>query len=122
MAVKTVGDQETARTKADADNTGNTYSIGSVTQDKEGYTVNGTTAKNKYVTVTEDSRNTNTGQHELGHTLNMDHTEEGVMAPVSSDSNVSNEVTQENIDQMIENATVKEEYNSFWDSLKTLFQ
>lgn len=69
------------------------------------------------VGITEDKRNikvldafsktfpnsdkaSTTGAHEIGHTLGMNHSEQGIMSP-SQDEKRTNTVTQENLRQMI---------------------
>ena len=105
---------------ADADAIGNSYELGEIKQTHRdpNVSINGYADKRKHVTVKFDRANTETGIHEIGHTLGMDHADQGIMTAEANDANRKKPIPQENINQMIENPTQKVVINTWIDYIK----
>ena len=105
---------------ADADAIGNSYELGEIkqTHPDPNVSINGQAPDRKYVTVKYDRANTETGIHEIGHTLGMDHADQGIMTAEANDVNRKKPIPQENINQMIENPTQKVVINTWIDYIK----
>ena len=105
---------------ADADDIGNSYQLGEIkqTHPDPNVSINGYADKRKHVTVKFDRANTETGIHEIGHTLGMEHADQGIMTAEANDANRKKPIPQENINQMIENPTQKVVINTWIDYIK----
>ena len=105
---------------ANADDIGNSYQLGEIKQTHRdpNVSINGYADKRKHVTVKFDRANTETGIHEIGHTLGMDHADQGIMTAEANDANRKKPIPQENINQMIENPTQKVVINTWIDYIK----
>ena len=101
---------------------GNSYKLSNISQYKPNIFVNGATKYDKFITVDNSRIFSNTGAHEMGHALGMDHASEGIMTPTSNDENRSRPIPQENIDQMIEHATEVIIINTWFEALKNFFK
>ncbi len=112
--------------EAVADDMGNSYQINQIEQnnttgDSEVF-INGFAKRQKYITVDPSRVNTDTGAHEIGHTLHMEHVSEGIMTPTSDDKNRMKPIPQDNVDQAVERADETEIINTrrWKDRLKSL--
>ena len=103
-----------------ADDIGNSYELGEIkqTHPDPNVSINGYADKRKHVTVKFDRANTETGIHEIGHTLGMEHADQGIMTAEANDANRKKPIPQENINQMIENPTQKVVINTWIDYIK----
>ena len=101
---------------------GNSFEVkNEVIDPVNGKKVAGFAADQKYTEVDRDYVDALTPAHEMGHTLGMDHAETGVMTTPSNHPNRDESITQENINQMIEQGKGPVEHRmSFWDMLKTI--
>lgn len=107
---------------ADADDIGNSYQLGEIkqTHPDPNVSINGYADKRKHVTVKFDRANTETGIHEIGHTLGMEHADQGIMTAEANDVNRKKPIPQENINQMIKNPTQKVVKKTWKDYIKFL--
>ena len=105
---------------ANTDDIGNSYELGEIkqTHPDPNVSINGQAPDRKYVTVKYDRANTETGIHEIGHTLGMEHADQGIMTAEANDVNRKKPIPQENINQMIENPTQKVVINTWIDYIK----
>ena len=62
-----------------------------------------------HIEVRPEKAEETTGAHEIGHILGLDHYDEGIMTPHPSDPGRTDEVTQENVDDIIESDEKKQE-------------
>ncbi len=62
---------------------------------------NGSTQEGNQVAVRNSRQNSDTGAHEVGHTLGLTHSSKGIMTTTSTSSNRSNTTTDGNITQML---------------------
>jgi RHS repeat-associated protein len=94
------------RNEANIDNSGNSYEITLLKNAplKEGTIVNGTTDKRtkSHIEVRPEREDADTGAHEVGHILGLAHSETGIMTEASNDPNRTDEVSQNEIDQIIQ--------------------
>ena len=95
--------------KANKDNkTGNSYLISDMKGERS--SVTGRTHSNRQdIEIRPERAEETTGAHEIGHILGLGHSEEGIMTPHPSDSKRTDEVTQENVDDIIEADEKKQE-------------
>ena len=94
--------------KANKDKSGNSYLISDM--DGEKSSVTGRTHSNRQaIEIRPDRAEETTGAHEIGHILGLDHYDEGIMTPHPSDPGRTDEVTQENVDDIIESDEKKQE-------------
>lgn len=86
------------------DEIGNSYEIGEVPDKNKRKDVqqNGITYGNKYSIIIPEKADGQTGAHEIGHQLSAEHDSSGIMTVYANNSNKSDEVTQNNIDCIIE--------------------
>lgn len=89
---------------ASKDEIGNSYEIGEVPDKNKRKDVqqNGITYGNKYSIIIPEKADGQTGAHEIGHQLSAEHDSSGIMTVDANNSNRSDEVTQNNIDCIIE--------------------
>ena len=86
---------------------------------RKGYITTGSTKDHRQIKVSENYKdNPTTGAHEIGHTLNFDHTDKGLMTPTNSDELRDKNPTQENINNMIDKKLTK----GILESLINLFK
>jgi RHS repeat-associated protein len=78
---------------------GNIYTV--VSNDALGADTNGGTIQGKLIKVKESRQDTETGAHEMGHTLGLTHSSKGIMTPSNSDSGRSNNAISGDINEMI---------------------
>ncbi|MFV0547041.1 MAG: RHS repeat-associated core domain-containing protein, partial [Bacteroides sp.] len=78
---------------ADKRGEGNVYHV--VSDSDLSSNTNGTTSGGNYVRVKDTRKTTDTGAHEVGHTLGMGHTGDGVMTSISSSSRTNNTNTSD---------------------------
>ena len=62
-----------------------------------------------HIEVRPEKAEETTGAHEIGHILGLDHYDEGIMTPHPSDPGRTDEVTQENVDDIIESDEKRQE-------------
>lgn len=86
----------------------NTY----VVQHTQDANVTGVTSLGKDIIVSPDYQYTETGAHEIGHTLGMEHSEIGIMTPGHNDDGRCLKATRKNMRQCLYNASTNETYNS----------
>ena len=94
---------------------GNTYEITHGTEKLKDTNVNGTTKGGRQILVREECSDKETGAHEIGHSLGLTHSSNGLMTAASSDRNRSLRVSAKQVKTIIRNA-VKGEVNSEYDS------
>ena len=97
--VKELGQLNAALAK-DKSGEGNIFTV---VKDKDMDGNNGT-ATNNYIRVAESRKETETGMHEIGHTLGMGHSVYGVLTSQSSDPNRSKDPTVSNVHESISSA------------------
>ena len=68
--------------------------------------VNGKCASGKFIYVTEERANTETGAHEMGHTLGLLHSKKGLMTATSSDTNRTDDISVNEIETIINRAII----------------
>ena len=73
----------------------NSYRILSDSKVEEG--TNGTTSEGKSIMVKTSRAYTETGAHEIGHSLGADHSNSGILTSSSEDMNRSNDITSTNV-------------------------
>jgi len=78
---------------------GNTYQV--VADSKLGENTNGTTIDGKSVQVKDSRKSTETGAHEIGHTLGLVHNTSGLMTPASTDDARTKSMNKGDIKDMI---------------------
>jgi RHS repeat-associated protein len=78
---------------------GNIYRV-SAGKDME-FGDNGTTAGGNSIRVKDSRADTETGAHEVGHTLGADHTSSGILTTSSEDINRSNDINSSNISDIM---------------------
>ena len=105
----TIRTSEKPRKDADNDNIGNSYEISQMKGEKT--SVNGRTdmKTRSHIEVRPEKAEETTGAHEIGHILGLDHYDEGIMTPHPSDPGRTDEVTQENVDDIIESDEKRQE-------------
>lgn len=75
--------------------------------------VNGRTERNREIQVRTDRADTETAQHEVGHTLmnlpdeDLEHSDKGIMTKTSNDPNRDESIDQDIIDKIIESNDVR---------------
>ena len=89
--------------------TGNTDETGRVIKVKE-----------SWANTNDKGKKSTTGAHEIGHTLGMHHDETGIMTP-NQDESRTDEVTQQNLQQMIESGRGIPENPTVVDRIKQFF-
>jgi len=77
---------------------GNVYGV--VADSKLDANTNGTTAGGNFVQVKDSRKNTDTGAHEVGHTLGLAHSSTGVMTPSSTDGSRNGNVNTSGMKDM----------------------
>ena len=107
IVVKTNKEGEDLRNEANSENSGNSYEITNdlgKTKKKPGRKAVGTTDERtrSHIKVLPEREDADTGAHEVGHILGLDHSEEGIMTETSNDPHRSDEVSQDEVDQIIE--------------------
>ena len=116
---------------AEKDPQGNSFAwIKNVINPENGKKVAGIAINQKHIQVGEEFKDLLTPAHEIGHTLGManrredgsdNHSETGIMTPYSNHPDRNKSVTQENINQMIEQGKGPVEHQiSFYDKLKII--
>jgi len=96
-----LGEMGSLNTTLSADNSGqgNVYIV--VPDSKLDANTNGATINGNYIQVKYSQQNANTGAHEMGHSLGLDHDTKGLMTPSSTDPNRSSNVNKRNVNDMI---------------------
>jgi hypothetical protein len=87
--------QLNAAVSADKTGEGNVYNV--VADSDLPSNTNGTTSGGNYVRVKDSRKTTDTGGHEVGHTLGMEHTGNGIMTSTSSSSSRSNNTNKSDV-------------------------
>lgn len=122
IIVKEVKDDDKPAHEAGLDNseTGNSYIVQKIDQKSpiKGFRINGETKKEQHITVSPDRAETATGAHEVGHILSLGDTDEGIMTWSASAPGSSDEVTQDNIDQIIESDQKRHPISTIIESIK----
>jgi len=110
-----LGEMGSLNTTLSADNSGqgNIYRV--VPDSKLDANTNGTTINGNYIQVKDSQQDANTGAHEMGHTLGLDHDTKGLMTPSSTDPNRSNNINQSNVKDMI-SYPLRDKVNYEYDS------
>jgi RHS repeat-associated protein len=83
---------------------------------------NGSTTGGNFVRVKDSRQSTETGAHEMGHTLGLDHSSSGLMTPSSSDSNRSTNIQKSDVKDMLSyplKGKVNWDYSSSGDKTST---
>ena len=93
--------------EADHSPNANAYIVSTIADDN---TAGGSSGRE--ITVSPKHQFGNTGSHEVGHTLGMEHSESGIMTPGQDSPGRRPEVTPKNISQCISNAYRKFFYNA----------
>jgi hypothetical protein len=91
--------QLNAAVGANSTGEGNVYNV--VADSELSSNTNGATSGGNYVRVKDSRKTTDTGAHEVGHTLGMGHFNKGVMTSSSSSINRSNNITKKNVSESI---------------------
>jgi hypothetical protein len=84
---------------ADKSGQANVYMV--VPDAKMGANNNGSTSGGNFVQVKNSRQSTETGAHEMGHTLGLDHNTNGLMTPSSTDPSRSTNIQKSDIKDMI---------------------
>lgn len=69
--------------------------------------INGITTSGAIIEVRHSERKTDTGPHEVGHSLGLDHHPSGLLTPASNDAARSDTIDQQYVDDMIKNSFEK---------------
>ncbi len=106
---------------ANNDPQGNSFVLKRTVSDPEGTMVAGLNRNQKHIEVSEEYREDLTPAHEIGHTLGVvDHSETGVMVPYSNHPGENKSITQENMNQIIEQGRGPVEHQrSLWETIKS---
>lgn len=99
-------------TRLTPDQSSNTYGVlpdadKAFENGEEGQSTNGTTKGGALVSVKDSQKTTETGSHEVGHTLGLGHFSKGVLTAASNDPNRSKTITGRYIKGIISNAFKK---------------
>ena len=80
---------------------GNIYTV--VSNNALGANTNGGTIQGKLIKVKESRQDSETGAHEMGHTLGLTHSPKGIMTDSNTDSGRASNATEGDINEMIKN-------------------
>lgn len=97
-----------ASLKSTPDKSSNTYSVLADSDKKfesgeEGKSTNATTTGGSVINVKDSRKSTETGAHEVGHTLGLEHYSKGVLTATSNDPNRSSSITGGYVKDLIKN-------------------
>jgi RHS repeat-associated protein len=129
--VKTNKEGERLRNDANTDSSGNSYEITEelgTTGERLGRKAVGVTDERtrSHMKVLPEREDADTGAHEVGHILGLDHSEEGIMTETCNDPNRSDEVSQDEVDQIIESDQerhpTKTKIETFIESVKSILR
>lgn len=96
-----MGEMGSLNVALSSDNSGQGNIFRVVPDSKMDSNTNGTTIGENYIQVKDSRANSDTGAHEMGHTLGLDHNTSGLMTPASADSGRSNDLKKSDIKDII---------------------
>lgn len=100
-----MGEMGSLNTALNSDNSGEGNVFKVVSDSKLGENTNGSTQGGNFIQVKDSRKTTETGPHEMGHTLGLAHNGSGLMTPSSTDPNRSNNATKSDVKDMIKYPT-----------------
>ena len=107
------GKVESVRRKVDEDKSkaANLY-VTDLNLEKEA-NLNGRTTQGRYIKIKPSRRETNTGAHEIGHTLGVEHQYSGIMTAAETDSSRALKINKETIKTIMKQSSDRRNTNSY---------